>query len=72
MGKKARLVIEFDSERQMDIFAMTFLSGAGVGDLNIRKMDSLDFKKMHSTSDYFIVKRHSQIPESLRRFESPL
>lgn len=70
MPKKARLVLEFNNEGALKLFLKTH-QAMFVGDCNIRKMDQLDFRKMWSSNDYFIVRRHSQIPASQREFKEP-
>jgi hypothetical protein len=67
--KGIRLVIEFADKKKLDMFMAMSHGSFGCIPINVRKMDSLDFKKMWSSNDYFIVKAHDQISENLRLYE---
>lgn len=71
--KKCRLVIEFDDVEKLKMF-MAEVSCYGIfhGDINVREMDQLDFKRHKSNYNYYIVRRHSCVPEMLRLFKHPL
>lgn len=69
--KKYRLVIEFETLSSMKMH-MILTNGLFAGDINARKMDSLDFKRHYSNYDSYVVRKHSQIPEALRLFEDPV